>query len=321
MLRVLLGFDWRKSPAHYLLLTKFLYPQDVNNLERSEDWKRALGEDPRRAVRRFIEEGLLESVELAELVERRYRVSDLKKMLQQRGLAVTGRKDELISRLIEADPEGTKRSVSGMTFLRCSPKGRQVAEEYLAQEQAKRERLEKEVVLDLESRKFRDAALKIASYEAEQVFPRGMGIDWKHYDPSNEIELLQAIFRTKPKRLSFLTDAQLENARVAAGMCILMWDVGQAAKWLEANQPELGSSCRAAIFDLVSSARFQVEIDRLRQSGYYKWVRINTCNDDLVCEACRKLSSKRYPVDKVPELPYEKCTSEVCRCWVVGSLE
>lgn len=79
MLRVLLGFDWRKSSAHYLLLTKFLYPQDTNHLEGSEDWKRALGEDPRRAVRRFIEEGLLESVELAELVDRRYKVSDLKR--------------------------------------------------------------------------------------------------------------------------------------------------------------------------------------------------------------------------------------------------
>lgn len=321
MLRVLLGFDWRKSPAHYLLLTKFLYPQDTNHLEGSEDWKRALGEDPHGAIRRFIEEGLLESVELAELVNRRYKVSDLKKMLQQRGLAVTGRKDELISRLIEADPEGMKRAVSGMTLLRCSPKGRQVAEEYLAQEQAKRERLENGVVSDLKNRKFRDAALKIASYETEQVFLRGMGIDWKHYDPSNDIELLQAIFRAKPKRLSFLTDAQLESARVAAGMRVLMWDVGQAVKWLEANQPEMGASCKVAIFDLESSARFQVEITRLRRLGIHKWVRINTCNDDHVCEACRKLSSKRYPIDRVPELPYEKCTSEVCRCWVVGSLE
>lgn len=112
----------------------------------------------------------------------------------------------------------------------------------------------------------------------------------------------------------------MESARIAAGMFELMWNAGHAVEWLEANQPELGASCKVAILELSSSAHFQVEIARLRQLGI-QWVRINTCNDNLVCEACRKLSSKRYPIDRVPELPYEKCTSEVCRCWVVGSLE
>lgn len=321
MPHALFGFDWRKSPAHHLLLTKFLYPQDADRLARSEDWKKALGEDPSKAIRRFMEEGLLESIELTELVDKRYRVSDLREMLRQRGLETAGRKDELISRLIGADPEGMKRAVSGMMFLRCSPQGRQIAEEYLAREQTKREQVEQEVISALKRRSFRDAVLKIASYEAEQVFPRGMGIDWKHYDPSNDVEMLQVIFQTKPRRLSFLTDAQLENVRVAAGMRVLMWDVGQAVKWLEANQTtELGISCEMAVFDLESSARFRVEIARLRQLGY-KWVRIHTCNDSHVCEACKRLSSKRYSIERVPDLPYEKCTSEVCRCWVVGSLE
>ncbi|MBC7076857.1 MAG: SAP domain-containing protein [Synergistales bacterium] len=317
----LLGFEWRKSPAHYLLLTKFLYPQDADRLARSEEWKGVLGEDPRRAIERFMKEGLVELVELPEMIDRQYTVSDLKKMLQQRSLATTGRKSELISRLIEADPEGMKRAVAGIMLIKCSPQGRQVAEEYLQREQAKRAQLEKEVILDLKRRKFRDAVLKIASYEAAQVFPRGMGVDWKHYDPSNDVEILTAIFQVKPRRLSLLTDALLENVRIAAGMHTLMWNLGQATEWLEANQPaELGVPCRVAILDLVSYARFKVEIAHLRRLGY-KWVRINTCNDNHVCEACRKLSSKRYPIDKVPDLPYERCTSEACRCFIVGSLE
>jgi len=242
-------------------------------------------------------------------------------MLQQRSLTTAGSKSELISRLIEADPEGMKRAAAGRTLIKCSPQGRQIAEEYLQREQAKRAQLEKEVILDLERRKFRDAVLKVASYEAALVFPRGAGIDWKHYDPSNDVEILRAIFQVKPKRLSSLADTQLENVRIAVGMRTLMWDLGQATEWLEANQPVgLVVPCRVAILDLESHARFKVEIARLRRLGY-KWVRINTCNDDYVCEACRRLSSQRYPIDKVPELPFEMCTSEACRCSVIGSLE
>lgn len=321
MARLSLGFNWRKSPAHYLLLTKFLIPQDADHLAKSEEWKKVLGEDPIRAIRRFLEEGLLEPVELAELLDRYYKVADLKRMLQERGLATAGHKQELISRLIEADPEGMKRATSGMTVLRCSPQGRQLAEEYLAREQARREQVEKEVISDLERRKLRDAVLRVASYEASQVFPRGIGLDWRHYDPANDVQLLQAVFQAKPRRLGFLTDMQLEDVRVAVGMRVLMWDIGQAAKWLENRWPEgLGVACRVAILHMESFARFRIEITCLRQSGY-KWVRINTCNDAYVCEACKELSLKRHPIDKVPELPYEKCTSEICRCVVVGSWE
>ena len=37
------------------------------------------------------------------------------------------------------------------------------------------------------------------------------------------------------------------------------------------------------------------------------------------CPACRKLNGHKYSLDKVPELPHEKCTSEMgCRCVVGG---
>lgn len=314
----LFGFDWRKSPAHNLLLTKFLRPQDPDSFARRDDWTRVLGEDPRRAIKRFVDEGLLESVALAELLARLYKVSDLKEMLQQRGLPVSGRKEDLIARLIEADQKGVQRAVAGVTLLRCSAEGRQVAEEYLAQEQIRRERMEKEAIEALKSHRFRDASLAVASYEAKQVFSRGMGIDWRHYDPSNDVEILTAIFQQKPKRLAHLTDVQMEAVRIAAGMRVLGWTLGQATEWLEANRPDgLDVPRNVAVHTAESYARFVVEINRLRQLGY-KWVKVNTCNDNLVCEARKKLATRKHAINKIPELPYEKCTSEVCRCWIVG---
>lgn len=316
----LFGFDWRKSPAHNLFLTKFLYPQDPDSFAKRDDWMRVLGEDPRKAIKRFVDEGLVEPLTLSELLARQYKVSDLKEMLQQRGLPVSGRKEDLIARLIEADRKGVERAVDRVTLLRCSSKGRQIAEEYLTQERIRREQMEKEVIEALRSHRFRDASLTVASYEAEQVFPRGMGIDWKHYDPSNDVELLTAIFQLKPKRLAHLTDDQMEVVRIAAGMCVLGWNLGQATEWLEANQPDgLGVPCNVAVSIAKSYAWFVVEISHLRQLGY-KWVKVITCNDDLVCEACKKLAARKHAIDKVPELPYDKCNSEVCRCSIVGSL-
>jgi hypothetical protein len=315
----LLGFDWRKSPAHLLLLAKFLDPQTPERFAKSDDWVRVLGEDPRRAIKRLVDEGLLEPVALPELLARQYKVSELKKMLQQRGLVTSGRKEDLIARLIEADPKGMKKAVAGVTLLKCSSQGQRVAEEYLAQERIRRGQMEEDTIEALKRHRFREASLTVASYEAEQVFPRGMGIDWKHYDPSGNVELLTAIFQHKPKRLDHLVDAQIEAVRVAAAVRVLVWNVGQATEWLEANQADgLRVSCSVAIHIVESYARFRVEITRLRRSGY-KRVRVNTCNDNLVCDACRRLSTRQYAIDKVPELPYEKCTSEVCRCWIVGS--
>ncbi len=318
MLRLTLRFDLKKSPAHSLLLTKFLYPQEVGRFIESRDWERVLGEHPRKAIQRFIDEGLLEPVELPELLARCYKVVDLQEMLKQRGLSTSGRKDDLINRLIEADPEGMRRAVAGVTLLKCSQQGRQLAEEYLAQEQVKRERAERDVIEALAKHRFKEAALIMASYEAGQVFPRGMGIDWRHYDPSRDIELLVAIFQLRPRCLSHLSDAQLEKVRIAAGMCVLMWNVGQATEWLESNETqELGLPYEVAMLTVKSYAQFRVELNHLRQLGY-KWVGVITCNDNNVCESCRKLSARRYAIDKVPELPYEGCTSEICRCSIVG---
>lgn len=313
----LFGLDWRKSPAHNLLLSKFIYPQNPDSFAQRDEWRRVLGEDPRRAIKRFVDEGLLEPVALPELLARQYTVSDLKEMLKQRGMPISGRKEDLVERLVEGDPKGMKKAVAGVTLVRCSSQGRRIVEEYLAQEQTRREQMEKDVIEALKHHRFRDASLAMASYEAEQVFARGIGIDWKHYDPSSDVELLTTIFQQKPKRLAHLADAQMEAVRIAVGMRILVWNLGQATEWLEANRPDgFDVSCKVAIHIVESYARFMVEVDLFQRLGY-KQVRINTCNDELVCDACRKLAARQYPIDKVPELPYAKCTSEVCRCWIL----
>ena len=87
MLRSLLGPDWRKSPAHLLLLSKFLQPPDAQKLSEADYWKPVLKEAPDKAIKRFVDEGMLLPASLSGLLSYRYKVDDLKPLLKERGLS------------------------------------------------------------------------------------------------------------------------------------------------------------------------------------------------------------------------------------------
>lgn len=314
MLRSLIGFDWRKSQAHLLLLSKFLYPQTAERFAKADYWKDALGETPQQAIKRFQNEGVLVTPGLCEHLAYRYKVGELQAMLKQRSLPVSGRKAALISRLVEADAGGMKKAVAGLTVLQCSDRGHEIASQYLALEKQRREAAEQEVLVILQKGKFREASLLVSSYEAKQVFSRGLNIDWKNHDPGCDVPGLESIFGSKPKILARLDQGKLGPLRLAAGMMSL-WGTNKARAWLPAGfETGLAMDSDSAARMLLFHARHQANLEKYRKWGI-KSVEILTANDRLHCEACRKLDAKTFELSEVPELPYEKCTSEIgCRC-------
>lgn len=315
MLRAIFGSDWRKSPAHLLFLSKFRSPQAIDQLPQFDAWEVALKESPRKAMKRFLGEGLLEQAGLSGLLDYRYKVSELKPMLKQRGLPVSGRKAELIDRLIEADPEGMRKAVRGLTVLQCTGQGQDLAEGYLAQEKEKRSRAEEQTLYALQQRRFKEASQIVAIFEAQQVFPRGLNIDWKHYDPSQDVAMLKVIFQAKPKILTTLNDGQIGHLRLVAGMMYL-WGKSQAGFWLPDNfEIDLTMDSNTAARMITFYAYHQRNITQYRAAGV-KTVRILATDDS--CAACKKLARKRYKISEVPELPCEHCTHEMgCRCTAV----
>ena len=214
----LFGFDWRKSDAHLLLLSKFLHPKTVDDFAKSDSrieafgdlakldtWKSVLGESPSSAIKRFVDEGMLGQADIGAQLDYKFKATELKAMLKQRGLPVSGRKEDLINRLLQADVENMKRAVAGLKVFLCSERGREMAEQFLLAEKAKRANLEEQALGYLKQRKFKEASQTVAAYEAKQVFPRGMGVDWKNHNPSRDIEMLRFIFDGRPKILFALT--------------------------------------------------------------------------------------------------------------------
>lgn len=320
MFRSLFGLDWRKSEAHLLFLTKFLRTRTAQEFANADYWRDVFGETPQQAIRRFVTDGMLTAPGLPELLAYRYKVSELRAMLKQRNLSVSGRKADLISRLIEADPGGMEKAVAGLSALHCSDRGQEVAYQYLTSVKAQRKAAEQEILALLEKGKFGEASLSVARYEAKQVFPRGLGIDWEHHDPSRDVAVLKAIFGGRPKILARLDDSRLGPLRLAAGMMHL-WGTSKAEGWLPFGF-ETGSTMDnyTAARMLEFYALHQVDQAQHRKSGVVKSVEILVCSDGRTCGACRKLANKKYRLSEVPELPYEHCTSEMgCRCTTVAA--
>ncbi len=184
---------------------------------------------------------------------------------------------------------------------------------YLIDEKEKRILVENQVMEYLQKRMFKEASKAVATYEAEQVFSRGMGIDWKKHDSSRDIQILTSIFNGMPKIIAGLEKDKFEPLRLGAAMMYL-WGKSTAKEWLPPNFEtgmRFDSDSAAGMFE--AYAIVKANLVEYRKSGVVKYMKISTAKDS--CEACKKLANKKYKINEFPELPYEHCTHKMgCRC-------
>lgn len=309
--------DWRRSPAHLLLLSKFRNGDSPTRYRDADYWETALGEKPASVVEQFTKEGMLEPAGLTELIAYKFKASDLKSMLKDNGLKVSGRKEELIQRLIDNDAKAMSEATKDIDLYRCTAAGLQLAENCLEAEKTKRESAEREVLDLLAREEYSKAVSVVARYEASQVFPRGLGIDWKSYDGTPDVEALKTIFDSTPAILQRIEEIRLKQLRFAAGM-MQLWGTNTARHWLPDGFDtgillDGDAACRMFVF-YASHLR---NMKGYREAGAWT-VEVLGVDDGSTCSECRKISGKKYRLENVPELPYAKCTCEIgCRCTTV----
>jgi len=318
--------DWKNSPAHLELYSYFVKPETFYRFTkgyRSSDWQVVLKEPPIQTLQKLIKDGYLIRPDLTTLIIYKFTIPDLKELCRERHLPVSGKKAELVERLITADKPGMQIEVRDVELFICGEKGKYIAEAYL--ETKKREREEAEgLVLDyLRQQNFLQATRTVAEFESKQVFTRGLGVDWDQeaITPNpHQISALIILFEEIPTIAQGMDPGKLEYFRVVLGFMYLWADQARAKRLLEGieNVSDKFSNIEFASM-LWSSAINKCDLREWRElarslGNKNDKVEILTANDEYVCDACKQLAKKKYPLfGDIPELPYPGC-SHACRC-------
>jgi len=306
--------DWKSSKAHLLMLSKFIQPQAPERFQNDPNWKEVLGESPRDALRMMRSDGMLRPCEIQELLEAKFKVSEMKQMLKAAGLKVSGRKAEQAERLIENDLAGARQAVGDFFALRCTNEGEDLSVSFLAEQEKERESAEAAAFAKLKEHKFKEAASIVTNFEKDQVFSRGIGIDWSDAYPARQAHQLEMIFKNIPKILSGIDEHTFHDLRIAAGMMEL-WGTNSAKAWFPKGiETESHLESDAAARMLLFHARHMDDLQGYKKEGFKK-IQVMGVDDNNQCEACQALDGKSFPIKKVPELPLANCTCEIgCRC-------
>jgi SAP domain len=299
--------DPRWTLAHLMLLSKFSGPRTGRG-PWGDQWKWALGEDRSEAIRRFVEAGLLVRCALSVSVAFKLSSSQLKQMLGERGLKVSGRKDEMAERLCKANAAEMERAVAGMNLLTCSEGGRQLAGEFLTRS----DEMKWAALAALREKNPGLACRVVSEWQDALGFPELPMIQTKP-----DLGDVSRVFSVRPRILSGVNEEAFKQLRVTAGMAFL----GLGDRWLPGNlETGIRLAGPSAVSMIISSVQISRNVEGWRSSGVVRTVKILCCADGP-CEACNALRNCVWPIGDLPEIPYEHCTSPGgCRCVCVADL-
>jgi hypothetical protein len=301
--------------AELLLLSNFTFPRERNELRGLEIWENALNSEPNSVVNRFVAAGFLRegNVDVVRLLQSKSS-SDLKTLAKERNVGHSGTKEVLAKRLAKADPEGMKRLFHGKVYVTCTPKGQLVANKFLDSEKQIKSEAERESALALKQGRFKEACLLVAAFEASRVFPRGVGIDWKRYDYSYDLSVLDLIFKQQLKRLVSLDQNTLLNLRLAGMM--QLWGTNRPPRWLLSDSEDWSIESRMILFSAIGTIRLQG-----MKKADIRRVQVLSSGHPDICPACRSSENKTYKIEDAPILPHEKCECEAGCCFMLIGAE
>lgn len=259
-------------------------------------------------------------------------IADLKKLLKERGLKVSGKKQELADRLVVADEVGmSKLHAAKKMAIECSPEIRPRILQYAADKEREFEGAISEALVALRNMDFEKASRTIGAYESKQIHlpTRGLRIDvgtgtptefYSRPAPAREtaadVAVLKEIFSLRPKILSELAESEWKPLLIVVALSDLL-SGRLSLEWIPAGFVGVSKFDTAVTVQMMQShLRYIREFKKLHALGMRASIQCSAPNAGS-CDACMQIADKIGNLDNLPELPYEKCTcSEGCRCWI-----
>jgi hypothetical protein len=95
-----------------------------------------------------------------------------------------------------------------------------------------------------------------------------------------------------------------------------LWGTGQAKTWLPSNLETGLDMANDTAARMILFYTYHKRNTAGLRAAEARTVKILATDDS--CSSCKELAEKKHPINKVPELPYEKCTHQLgCRCSAV----
>jgi len=305
-----------QSPVYLLFLSKFMEPKPLEWAEDKDYWREMLHEKPKHVSNRLVKEGMIEISSLPERIAFRFTIKELQKKLQLRNIKTSGAKNDLIQRLIEVAPDEMDKI--SPTIYQCTAEGRRVVEQYLAEEQEKREVIGEKVFELISKRDFVKAVEALEEYRKQNPSLYPISNLALKREPKRDIALLKVLFEGTPGILREMEADRLLFIRMIAALdgigtpsCSRTHLPKDFETGIKLDGP---AACRMFGF----YANYVLQIEEYKQSGI-KRVEISCSNDERVCTECRKIAGKKYVLSALPEIPNPKCTcTDGCRCVILA---
>lgn len=301
--------DFHTAHLDSLLLERFLKPRLLQ--KAAPGWPDELA-DP--IVQRLINRGELAVASLDTQIQVTYRVKDLKAMLKERGLLVSGTKPVLVQRLI-ASGFGLGEDLPSKVYV-CTSSGRAKVEEWSGRRTAALENAVSEAIELLREGRIRQS-IRLAD-EVQKQWPTIQDVAVRFNplaissDPMRQERLIEIILSAQPGILSDLGAADLDRLRMA----VSLWQIGLTVPGIEcAMKGYVGSEKLTRgrpLYLLLYYATNIANIERIQSLGLHA----ADLNFDGPCRECAKLDGKRYALENLPELPNPRCVDDGCNFYL-----
>lgn len=299
-------------------------------------------------IARFMQDGLIVEASLVVKLDQKLRVADLKSLLNQYNIEARGKKADLINALVAATPsDELKKLVSDLRLYEATPLGQQVINEHLEQKKRIREVLEAQMLKAIQEGDFVEAGRLAAKFESDQVFARGMGIDWSHGMPEDYVKQARYLGKHRYADLPYSKESRDEIAAQMALSHILGENLGQTTERVLAvskgeftckpllefiksnpegqavsvfgteNLDEVSPKKLAGVYvhTKLTEAYAKIEMNSLLKLKKYTpgWgIQVSTSNDDHVCQTCNRNSKRTYTWSEIDKLQIPEHWG--CRC-------
>jgi len=230
-----------------------------------------------------------------------YGVVQLKAMLKLKGLKNTGKKDELIARLVHSDSQGLIRDVLALGLYHCSDAGMNL----VFQLEERTQRAYASAVAAIHAKDYYAAIRQYQALEDDLGFPK------LEFEGTPKPQLIELVMTVTPTILDGCSQEVLSRLRIAMALqCV----AGRHApkEVLRGLNTGIHLDSETAARMIYFSARHTEDMQQWKQIRVAQVTHLATPG---ACSVCMGSSGQEWKIDQAPELPHPQCTSECgCRC-------